>query len=97
VFTKATRSAIQKREKEVVYSSCPPLPSSSNIILNGLYHLVQAVRKATTLILAGASSIQIRTANLIDLKTGIKVIHRIRKYLIRNKIGRIQGLIDAFG
>ena len=52
---------------------------------------------AIEFILVGASAIQIGTANLIDPKTGIKVIHGIRKYLIRNKIGCIQRLIGAFG
>ena len=52
---------------------------------------------AIEFILVGASAIQIGTANLIDPKTGIKVIHGVRKYLIRNKIGRIQRLIGAFG
>jgi dihydroorotate dehydrogenase (NAD+) catalytic subunit len=52
---------------------------------------------AIEFILVGASAIQIGTANLIDPKTGIKVIHGIRKYLIRNKIGCIQKLIGAFG
>jgi len=52
---------------------------------------------AIEFILVGASAIQIGTANLIDPKTGIKVIHGIRKYLIRNKIGCIQKLIGTFG
>jgi dihydroorotate dehydrogenase (NAD+) catalytic subunit len=51
---------------------------------------------AIEFILVGASAIQIGTANLIDPKTGIKVVHGIRKYLIRNKINRIQKLIGAF-
>jgi len=52
---------------------------------------------AIEFILVGASAVQIGTANLIDPKTGIKVIYGIRRYLIRNKIGRIQKLIGAFG
>jgi dihydroorotate dehydrogenase (NAD+) catalytic subunit len=52
---------------------------------------------AIEFILAGASAIQIGTANLINPKTGIEVIHGIKKYLSQNKINRIQKLIGAFG
>jgi dihydroorotate dehydrogenase (NAD+) catalytic subunit len=58
---------------------------------------IMSAEDAIEFILVGASAIQIGTANLIDPKTGIKVIHGIRKYLIRNKIGCIQKLIGAFG
>jgi len=58
---------------------------------------IMSAEDAIEFILVGASAIQIGTANLIDPKTGIKVIHGIRKYLILNKIGRIQRLIGAFG
>jgi len=52
---------------------------------------------AIEFILVGASAIQIGTANLINPKTGIEVIHGIKRYLIQNKINRIQKLIGAFG
>jgi len=52
---------------------------------------------AIEFILVGASAIQIGTANLINPKTGIEVIHGIKKYLVQNKIDRIQELIGAFG
>ncbi len=52
---------------------------------------------AIEFILVGASAIQIGTANLINPKTGIEVIQGIKKYLIQNKINRIQKLIGAFG
>ena len=52
---------------------------------------------AIEFILVGASAIQIGTANLINPKTGIEVIHGIKKYLVQNKINRIQKLIGAFG
>jgi dihydroorotate dehydrogenase (NAD+) catalytic subunit len=58
---------------------------------------IMSAEDAIEFILVGASAIQIGTANLIDPKTGIKVIHGIRKYLIRNKIGCIQKLIGTFG
>jgi dihydroorotate dehydrogenase (NAD+) catalytic subunit len=50
---------------------------------------------AIEFILVGASAIQIGTANLINPKTGIEVIHGIKRYLIQNKINRIQKLIGA--
>ena len=52
---------------------------------------------AIEFILVGASAIQIGTANLINPRTGIEVIHGIMKYLVQNKINRIQKLIGAFG
>jgi dihydroorotate dehydrogenase (NAD+) catalytic subunit len=52
---------------------------------------------AIEFILVGASAIQIGTANLINPKTGIEVIHGIKSYLILNKINPIQKLIGAFG
>jgi dihydroorotate dehydrogenase (NAD+) catalytic subunit len=52
---------------------------------------------AIEFILVGASAIQIGTANLINPKTGIEIIHGIKKYLSQNKINRIQKLIGAFG
>lgn len=57
---------------------------------------IMSAEDAIEFILVGASAIQIGTANLIDPKTGIKVIHGIMKYLIQNKINRIQKLIGAF-
>jgi dihydroorotate dehydrogenase (NAD+) catalytic subunit len=52
---------------------------------------------AIEFILAGASAIQMGTANLINPRAGIEAIRGIRKYLIRNKIDHIQKLIGAFG
>jgi len=52
---------------------------------------------AIEFILVGASAIQIGTANLINPKTGIEVIHGIKKYLAQNEINHIQKLIGAFG
>jgi len=51
---------------------------------------------AIEFILVGASAIQIGTANLINPRTGIEVIQGIRRYLIQNKIERIQKLIGFF-
>ena len=51
---------------------------------------------AIEFILAGASAIQIGTANLVNPRTGIEVIHGIKKYLVQNKIYDVQKLIGAF-
>jgi dihydroorotate dehydrogenase (NAD+) catalytic subunit len=50
---------------------------------------------AIEFILVGASAIQIGTANLIHPRTGIEVLHGIRKYLSQNKIIRLQALRGA--
>jgi len=52
---------------------------------------------AIEFILAGASAIQMGTANLINPRAGIEAIQGIKKYLTQNKIDRIQKLIGAFG
>ncbi len=52
---------------------------------------------AIEFILAGASAVQIGTANLVNPRVGIEVIRGIKKYLIQNKIDCIQRLIGAFG
>jgi dihydroorotate dehydrogenase (NAD+) catalytic subunit len=57
---------------------------------------IMSAEDAIEFLLVGASAIQIGTANLIDPKTATKVIHGIRKYLIRNKISHVQKLIGAF-
>jgi dihydroorotate dehydrogenase (NAD+) catalytic subunit len=51
---------------------------------------------AIEFILAGASAIQIGTANLIHPKTGIEVINGIKKYLIQYKIESVQKLTGLF-
>lgn len=58
---------------------------------------IMKAEDAVEFILAGASAIQIGTANLINPKAGIEAIRGIRKYLIKNKIDRIQKIIGAFG
>jgi len=58
---------------------------------------IMKAEDAIEFILAGASAIQMGTANLINPRAGIEVIQGIRKYLVRNKIDRIQKLIGAFG
>ena len=67
-----------------------------NIPIIGMGGIMNA-EDAIEFILVGASAIQIGTANLINPRTGIEVIQGIKKYLIQNKINRIQKLIGAFG
>jgi dihydroorotate dehydrogenase (NAD+) catalytic subunit len=57
---------------------------------------IMKAEDAIEFILAGASAIQIGTANLINPRAGMEIIQGIRKYLIQNKIDRIQKLIGAF-
>jgi dihydroorotate dehydrogenase (NAD+) catalytic subunit len=58
---------------------------------------IMKAEDAIEFILVGASAIQIGTANLINPRTGIEVLHGIKKYFIQNKINRIQKLIGTFG
>jgi dihydroorotate dehydrogenase (NAD+) catalytic subunit len=58
---------------------------------------IMSAEDAIEFILVGASAIQIGTANLINPKTGIEVIHGLRKHLTENKITHIEKLIGAFG
>jgi dihydroorotate dehydrogenase (NAD+) catalytic subunit len=48
---------------------------------------------ALEFVLAGASAVQIGTANLVHPATGIDVVHGIRKYLIQYHMDRFQALI----
>ncbi len=67
-----------------------------NIPIIGMGGIMNA-EDAIEFILVGASAIQIGTANLINPKTGVEVISGINKYLVQNKIDRIQKLIGALG
>jgi dihydroorotate dehydrogenase (NAD+) catalytic subunit len=57
---------------------------------------IMNAQDAIEFILAGASAIQIGTANLINPRTGIEVIQGIKKYLIQNRIDRLRQLIGIF-
>jgi dihydroorotate dehydrogenase (NAD+) catalytic subunit len=57
---------------------------------------IMKAEDAIEFILAGASAIQIGTANLINPKTGIEVINGIKQYLLQNGMGRIRELIGLF-
>jgi dihydroorotate dehydrogenase (NAD+) catalytic subunit len=67
-----------------------------NIPIIGMGGIMNA-KDAIEFILVGASAIQIGTANLVNPKTGIEVIHGIKKYLAQNKMNRVQELIGALG
>jgi dihydroorotate dehydrogenase (NAD+) catalytic subunit len=67
-----------------------------NIPIIGMGGIMNA-EDAIEFILVGASAIQIGTANLINPKTGVEVISGINRYLVQNKIDRIQKLIGALG
>ena len=61
----------------------------------GIGGIVKA-QDAIEFILAGASAIQIGTANLVNPKTSLEVIQGIKKYLAENKIHRLRRLIGLF-
>jgi dihydroorotate dehydrogenase (NAD+) catalytic subunit len=52
---------------------------------------------AIEFMLAGASALQIGTANLINPRTGMDVIEGMKKYLRRNGADRVQDIIGRFG
>lgn len=57
---------------------------------------IMKAEDAIEFILVGASAIQIGTANLINPRAGIEVIQGIKRYLIQNKMQRIQKLTGFF-
>jgi len=57
---------------------------------------IMKAEDAIEFILAGASAIQIGTANLINPQTGIEVINGIKRYLFQNRINRVRELIGLF-
>jgi dihydroorotate dehydrogenase (NAD+) catalytic subunit len=67
-----------------------------NIPIIGMGGIMNA-EDAIEFILVGASAIQIGTANLINPRIGIEVLHGIKKYFIQNKINHVQKLIGTFG
>jgi dihydroorotate dehydrogenase (NAD+) catalytic subunit len=61
----------------------------------GIGGIVKA-EDAIEFILAGASAIQIGTANLVNPQTSLEVIQGIKDYLAENKIHRLRRLIGLF-
>jgi dihydroorotate dehydrogenase (NAD+) catalytic subunit len=57
---------------------------------------IMKAEDAIEFILAGASAIQIGTANLVNPRTGIDVIKGIKKYLYSKQIKRVQELVGLF-
>ncbi len=57
---------------------------------------IMKAEDAIEFILAGASAVQIGTANLINPKTAIEVISGIRAYLIEHRIPHIRKIIGPF-
>jgi len=65
-----------------------------NIPVIGIGGIMNA-KDAIEFLLAGASAIQVGTANFIDPQTTIKIIEGIEEYLIRHKIGSVRALIGG--
>ena len=61
----------------------------------GMGGIVKA-EDAIEFILAGASAIQIGTANLVNPQTSLEVLQGIKNYLAENKIHRLRRLIGLF-
>jgi dihydroorotate dehydrogenase (NAD+) catalytic subunit len=58
---------------------------------------IMNAKDAIEFILVGASAIQIGTANLINPRSGIEVLQGIKKYLVQNRIDRIDELVGIVG
>ncbi len=66
-----------------------------NIPVIGMGGIVKA-EDAIEFMLAGASAVQIGTANLVNPNIGMEVIRGIRQYLIQNRVPRVRELIGRF-
>lgn len=84
-------------------------PAIKPIALRMVWEVVQAIKipvigmggimkaeDAIEFMLAGASAIQIGTANLINPRAGLEVKDGINQYLVKNKINSIANLIGLF-
>jgi len=69
---------------------------TTNIPIIGMGGIMGA-EDAIEFILAGASAIQVGTANLVNPRTGIEVIDGIKKYLVGKGINRVQKLVGLLG
>lgn len=65
-----------------------------NIPVVGLGGIMNA-KDAIEFILAGATAIQIGTANFIDPQISVKIVEGIKEYMIRHKVSDINDLIGA--
>jgi len=81
-------------------------PAIKPIALRMVWEVTQAIKipvigiggitraeDALEFVLAGASAVQVGTANLVRPTTGIEVVHGIRNYLVRYHMDRFQTLI----
>lgn len=57
---------------------------------------IMKAEDAIEFMLAGASAIQIGTANLFNPRTGVEILQGLKRYLLQNKIDRIDHLIGLF-
>jgi dihydroorotate dehydrogenase (NAD+) catalytic subunit len=57
---------------------------------------IVCAKDAIEFILAGASAIQIGTANLVNPRTAIEAIDGIKKYLARHKMRHLREIIGLF-
>jgi dihydroorotate dehydrogenase (NAD+) catalytic subunit len=57
---------------------------------------IKKAEDAIEFILAGATAIQIGTANLVNPNTAVEVIAGINEYLLQKKVGRVRDLIGLF-
>lgn len=65
-----------------------------NIPVVGLGGIMNA-KDAIEFILAGATAIQIGTANFIDPQVSVKVVEGIKEYMVRHQVSDINDLIGA--
>jgi dihydroorotate dehydrogenase (NAD+) catalytic subunit len=59
--------------------------------LGGIMNATDAIE----FLLAGASAIQVGTANFIDPSVSVKIVDGIEAYMIRHKIGSVKELVGA--
>jgi dihydroorotate dehydrogenase (NAD+) catalytic subunit len=57
---------------------------------------IMKAEDAIEFMLAGASAVQIGTANLLNPKTGIEVVAGIKQYLVKNRIKSVKNLTGSF-
>jgi dihydroorotate dehydrogenase (NAD+) catalytic subunit len=62
-----------------------------NVPIIGIGGIMNA-RDAIEFLLAGASAVQVGTANFIDPAVSVKIVEGIEAYLRKNKIGKVTEL-----
>ncbi len=56
---------------------------------------IRDARDALEFILAGATAVQVGTANFIHPDAAVRVLDELRDYLVRRKIGSIRELVGS--